>query len=151
MSSDIEQIIALSARYSHSLDNGEIESWLECWTSDGYFERFDSQPRARGHQALAEMASSLSIRGRHVTSDYAISVDGDSATQSSYCLFLDVGNGCSTVMFGTYRDRLRHTEDGWKFEERIFHPDYVADAPIFAVDYPAADGATPSMLGERED
>jgi hypothetical protein len=127
--------MTLSARYSHALDHGEVDEWLDCWTSDGYFERFDSEPRARGHAELAEMARALTIRGRHITSDYVVTVEGDVATQRSYCLFVDVDKDCSAVMFGTYRDRLRRTPDGWKFQERIFHPDYVAADRIFEAAY----------------
>jgi 3-phenylpropionate/cinnamic acid dioxygenase small subunit len=56
---------------------------------------------------------------RHMTTEAVIEIDGDEATQRSYLLFLDRAGGSTRVAnSGTYDDRLRRTENGWRFVSR---------------------------------
>ncbi|GAA4538537.1 nuclear transport factor 2 family protein [Pseudonocardia xishanensis] len=137
--SDRDEILELSARYMHALDLDDREAWLSCWTEDGYFERYRSTNRARGIEELGRRIFDKPERphGFHITSDFAVTVDGDTATVQCYLLFLNEQKRCEVSMFGIYRDRLRRTPGGWRYAERIFEPKYILESiPNVMVDAP---------------
>jgi hypothetical protein len=126
MTADVVDILSLAARYSHLFAARAIDEWLECWTEEGYFERFGTHVRAQGHEALGDMVRSLPFRGRHVNSDHVVTVDGDAATHRCYCVFIDPSAACAPLMAGVYEDQLERTAEGWKFAARVFSPDFIA-------------------------
>lgn len=119
---DIEQIKQLVAKYNFAFDNQDEAGYLACWTPDGYFERYNSRPRARGHVELAALVREFTVVGRHISSDFVIEVSGDTAVSENYCIYLDMKSPCEISMVGSYRDKLVRTAEGWKFSERIFEP-----------------------------
>ncbi|MEE4596033.1 nuclear transport factor 2 family protein [Streptomyces sp. DSM 41524] len=123
--SDRDAIMELSAKYMHTLDLGDRDGWLSCWTEDGYFERYKSTNRARGIEELGTLIFDKAPHGFHITSDYAITIDGDSATVQCYLLFINELKKCEVSMFGVYRDKVRRTADGWRYSERVFEPKYI--------------------------
>lgn len=65
------------------------------------------------------MFISYPITGRHVTTDFIIAVDGDTAHQSCYLLFFDGARQYQLHMFGVYEDELTKRNGSWRFRERV--------------------------------
>jgi ketosteroid isomerase-like protein len=115
---DIEAIKQLTARYNRAFDSKDFEGFLATWTEDGFFERSNAGRSYRGTEQLREMLATFDVRGRHVTSDYIVEVDGDSAHQACYLTYLDVADDFRVALFGDYSDDLVRTADGWRFRAR---------------------------------
>jgi len=120
---DIEAIKQLTARYNRAFDTKDFEAFLATWTEDGFFERSNAQRSYRGIEQLREMLATFDVRGRHVTSDYIVEVDGDNAHQACYLTYLDVENDFGVALFGDYSDDLVRTADGWRFRARRLRVD----------------------------
>jgi hypothetical protein len=115
---DIEAIKQLTARYNRAFDSTDVGGYLATWTEDGFFERSNAGRSYQGHEELRELVSTFPVDGRHVTSDFIITVDGDRAESSSHLMYLDREQGFSVVMFGIYADEVVRTDEGWKFRSR---------------------------------
>jgi ketosteroid isomerase-like protein len=115
---DIEAIKQLTARYNRAFDTKDYAGFLDTWTEDGFFERSNAGRSFRGTEQLREMLAGFDVRGRHVTSDYIVEVDGDSAHQACYLTYLDVADNFSVALFGDYSDELVRTPAGWRFRAR---------------------------------
>lgn len=115
---DIEAIKQLTARYNRAFDSTDVPAYLATWTEDGFFERSNAGRSYQGHQELEELVTTFPVDGRHVTSDYIVTVDGDRAESSSHLVYLDKEQGFSVSMFGIYADELVRTDEGWKFSSR---------------------------------
>jgi 3-phenylpropionate/cinnamic acid dioxygenase small subunit len=129
-SSDHEEIRQLLARYNFAIDFGEINSWVQTFTSNGVFSCLGMPEGAplggthRGADALRAYAEThFSInqgRARHWNWNLLIEGDNDSATMQCYLNAYSAGQG-DTALFrvtGVYRDRMVRTDDGWRFVER---------------------------------
>ncbi|HIF65357.1 MAG TPA: nuclear transport factor 2 family protein [Acidimicrobiia bacterium] len=129
-SSDHEEIRQLLARYNFAIDFGDIDSWVQTFTSDGVFSCLGMPEGAplggthRGADALRTYAEThFSInqgRARHWNWNLLIEGNNDSATMQCYLNAYSAGQG-DTALFrvtGMYRDRMVRTDDGWKFIER---------------------------------
>jgi ketosteroid isomerase-like protein len=115
---DIEAIKQLTARYNRAFDTKDFAAFLATWTEDGFFERSNAGRSYQGTEQLRELLATFEVRGRHVTSDYIVEVDGDSAHQACYLTYLDVSDNFSVAIFGDYSDDLVRTADGWRFRAR---------------------------------
>jgi ketosteroid isomerase-like protein len=115
---DIEAIKQLTARYNRAFDTKDFAGFLATWTEDGYFERSNAGRSYQGTEQLRELLATFEVRGRHVTSDYIVEVDGDSAHQACYLTYLDVSDNFSVAIFGDYSDDLVRTANGWRFRVR---------------------------------
>lgn len=120
---DYEAIRQLVARYNVAFDEIDVPGWLDCWTSDGFFERSNAGRAYEGTEQLTELLSTFNIKGRHVTTDFQIDVQGDTATMSCYLTYLDRANHHALAMFGVYADELRKVDGKWKFSSRRLEVD----------------------------
>jgi ketosteroid isomerase-like protein len=120
---DIEAIKQLSSRYNLAFDYGDVEAYLGCWTEDGFFERSNAGRSYQGHDQLRELITTFPVDGRHLTTNFIIEVDGDSARQSAYLAYLDKADGFAVNMFGVYADEIARDEDGWKYASRRLQVD----------------------------
>ncbi len=123
-------VLATLYAYAHSIDYGDEEGWVDCFTDDGAFDirsrvgHYGSR-RVVGRDALGEFISSHTrapeLWHKHMIVEPVIRIDGDTATASTYLFVLmDHDNRPLVRVFGRYRDRLRRCDDGrWRFEERI--------------------------------
>jgi hypothetical protein len=127
---DLEAIRDLNARYNHAFDNRQGELFASFWTEDCFGQRKNSEPKMKGRAAMAASAENWPVDGRHISTEAVIQLDGDSATQTIYCLFLDMAPPCEVSMFGIYEDKLVRTSEGWKFSERIFEPLYLRPSDV---------------------
>jgi uncharacterized protein (TIGR02246 family) len=114
---DIEQIMQLTARYNHAYDERDAEGWADCWTQDGHFTRANGE-QVEGRPALVELCRNAAVKGRHVTSDHVIEVDGDTARQTCYLQYMDRDNDFALLMFATYHDELVRQDGRWRFAAR---------------------------------
>ena len=115
---DFESIRQLTARYNRCFDDRDIDGWLACWTPDGEFEFLDSGRRILGHDALRANIETVQNTGRHVTTDFIITVDGDRATQSCQLCELGIDDTPVVRRFGRYEDHLTREAGAWHFRTR---------------------------------
>ncbi len=120
---DYEEIRQLVARYNVAFDDLDVEGWVSCFTPDGFFERSNAGRSYQGRDQLAELISGFDIRGRHVTTDFQIQLNGDVATMSCYLMYLDRANHHAVAMFGVYDDELVKVDGSWKFASRKLEVD----------------------------
>jgi 3-phenylpropionate/cinnamic acid dioxygenase small subunit len=94
-------------------------------------------PRGSADDAVQWLDRAMRViaASQHLISNITVKVDGDEATaRSSVFSPLVIGEGDrKEVMLngGTYSDRLRRTEDGWRITERIAQLAW-ADRPVRA-------------------
>lgn len=115
---DYEAIRQLVARYNVAFDELDVEGWANCFTEDGFFERSNAGRSYSGSAELKQLIREFPVKGRHVTTDFQIQVDGDTATMSCQLTYLDRANHHSIAMFGVYADELRRVNGEWKFTSR---------------------------------
>lgn len=120
---DYEAIRQLVARYNRAFDDLDDQGWVNCFTEDGFFERSNAGRSYQGSAELAELISGFPVTGRHVTTDFQISVEGDTARMSCYLTYLDRANNHSIAMFGVYADELVKVGGNWKFKSRLLEVD----------------------------
>lgn len=137
---DYELIRKVIARYAHSLDFGDFDGFVSCFTPDGSYETRGGSARLageyRGHAELRRFAEAdFKITGGHVRHSILntlIEGEGDTAYATSYLLITrdygePLGEGItphSTVGYtGTYVDKLVLREGRWLFERRTHRAD----------------------------
>jgi hypothetical protein len=123
---DYEAIRQLTARYNRASDEADVGTWLNCFAPNGSFERKNGQ-RFSGRDELRGLLENFPVRGRHITSDFTIEVDGDRARQACYLLFLDRDRNFELNMFGTYDDQLIKVDGNWFFVSRVLDVDDGSD------------------------
>jgi hypothetical protein len=146
-------IVGTLHRYAHSIDYGDEESWVDCFTEDGVFDvrsRHAHQLK-RYVQGRAELAAFIATHTRapelwhkHLLIEPVIQVDGDHATCVSYlAVVMEHDDAPVLRVFGRYRDRLVRGDDGrWRFAERIAEIESMrADLPPFVGGRPGGAGA----------
>ncbi|MDV7136525.1 SnoaL-like protein [Williamsia limnetica] len=114
---------ALLSRYTGLGDSGRVEEFAALFTEDGVLtvagRRFVGPDEivAFAEQSGAAMAAITSLLpgAHHVSSRMTELVSDDSATSQS--LFMFVGTS-GPDHWGTYRDHLIRTGDGWRFVSR---------------------------------
>jgi hypothetical protein len=119
---EYEAIRQLTARYNRASDEANVEAWLSCFVEDGSFARKNG-PRYQGHGELRGLLENFPVKGRHITTDFMIEVDGDAAQQSCYLMFLDRERNFALNMFGTYDDKLIRSDGKWLFVSRLLDVD----------------------------
>jgi hypothetical protein len=119
---DYEAIRQLTARYNRASDEADMDGWLSCFVPEGSFERKHGQ-RFSGHEELRGLLESFPVKGRHITTDFTIEIDGKRARQACYLLFLDRARNFELNMFGTYDDNLMKVDGKWMFVSRVLNVD----------------------------
>src|SRR5208337_1883904 len=120
---DREQIRDLYTRYALTLDSGQYDDWVDCFTDDGVFEspRFG---RHTGREGLRKFTSLYdeSLGGaqvRHVVTTVHFKIEGDRAVGGCYLTYYHSKNGKTQLAaIGHYEDKLRKAADSWRFESR---------------------------------
>jgi ketosteroid isomerase-like protein len=120
---DYEAIRRLSAEYNLAFDYKDLDGYLRCWTEDGYFERSNAGRGYRGTAELTEVFSTYDVDGRHITTNFIIDLDGDTARESAFLTYIDRASNWSVHMFGVYADELVRTADGWRYSSRRLQVD----------------------------
>jgi hypothetical protein len=122
--SDELAIAKTLAAYCHHLDDGDFSGLARLFTLDGSYSYGPAQVCGRSglESWFAEM-NPPERRGKHLTTNLVVDVEGDRAVASSDYLFLRFVDGTLTLLFsGRYRDELVRTEDGWRILSRVVTP-----------------------------
>lgn len=113
------------ARLALLADDGDLEAYVQLWTSDAAWE-MPGAPR-HGRDAIRQSALDRRRSGeagpgsatRHLVSTVAVTVDGDEAVAESYWQFITQTTTTPVLgMLGHYRDTLVRTDDGWRVARR---------------------------------
>jgi ketosteroid isomerase-like protein len=129
MGSDVDdrlEIRNLVAKIAHAADVGSVAEYVALLTDDVVWEL----PGAPPIVGIAAMTAGIEARRaagvtgpgshtRHVVSTVEVHVDGDRATSLAFFEFLTDCAGTPTVAgVGSYQDKLRRTDVGWKIVRR---------------------------------
>ena len=115
----------LVARYNYAIDEERPEEWVATFVPEGTFESTALGTHS-GADALLAFAKGYiaAFKGRHVTSDFVVDVDGDQARSRCYLIAVDNAAAKPTILAtAVYDDVLRRTSDGWRFVHRKVAPD----------------------------
>jgi SnoaL-like domain len=124
-------IISTLNRYCSSIDYGDLERFLDCFTEDAVwrrrFRRSDLRPPVefRGHAELAEFFArhthAPDYYHKHLTVQPEIDINGARATVRSYFVRIDENpEGPFIRAFGRYQDTMvKGAGDQWRFRERL--------------------------------
>lgn len=116
-------------RYGQTIDAGNEEGWIDCFTEDGTFfaqgrHATHTALDVTGREGLREFIAGHSRRPvafhQHCVVEPIITLDGDEATCDSY-LFVLMEHERAPVLrvFGRYHDVLVRCADGrWRFRRR---------------------------------
>lgn len=108
------------AEYCHTVDDGRFEAFAELWAEDAVVEVLGQRVEGRAAiRAWIEQAMPPDKRGRHVTVNSTLAVDGDRAEALSDFLFYD--RGWNVTAAGRYDDELVRDGDRWLFTRRTIH------------------------------
>ncbi len=121
----IEEIRALRARYNYAVDEGTPEEWAATFSKDGVFHALIPGQTPRGHAELAAfvpLCRATFGAMRHLTMNELIEVDGDTATQTAYLLFIAENNGVVDGTVCVFEDELVREDGAWKFADRKVRP-----------------------------
>jgi ketosteroid isomerase-like protein len=124
-SGPIEDRLSIRERfdsYSDAVTRQSLDDYLDCWTDDG--ARYGDGGECQGTEALRQhwhgiwkMLSQMAF----MTQVGSIVVDGMTATARSYCLeTLQLRDGTTRQLIGTYDDELRRVDDAWRFSTRRY-------------------------------
>jgi ketosteroid isomerase-like protein len=124
-SGPIEDRLSIRERfdsYSDAVTRQAVDDYLDCWTDDG--ARFGDGGECQGIDALRQhwhgiwkMLSQMVF----MTQVGSIVVDGATATTRSYCLeTLQLRDGTTRQLIGTYDDELRRVVGVWRFSVRRY-------------------------------
>ncbi|WP_159707245.1 nuclear transport factor 2 family protein [Arthrobacter sp. 18067] len=114
-------IVELSNAQMRSLDNHDIDAWLEAWIPDGKF--IATYGTFAGHRAIREfieghIAAGKEDGARHLMTNYVVEGDGDTAAVTCAVTKLQVDEPPFIIASGTYHDVVVRTQKGWRFESR---------------------------------
>jgi uncharacterized protein (TIGR02246 family) len=117
---DEDQVTRTLARYCQYLDDGDFDRWVELFTEDArlLFAGLTSEGRP-DIRAFMEQVQPPEGRGKHITANALVDVDGDSASAHTDYLFLrPTAEGLVPVATGRYHDELVRDGEGWRFRRR---------------------------------
>jgi uncharacterized protein (TIGR02246 family) len=117
---DEDRIRRTISEYSQRCDDGRFQEWSELFTEDGRFVVAGNA--TQGREPIRQMMAAMlppGSRGKHITSNTIVDIDGDRAASTTDYLFVrPAPTGPVIVAAGRYRDRLVRDGTSWRFEER---------------------------------
>ena len=123
--SDREQICDVLIRYATGIDTKDWSLFRTCFTDDvradyGEIGVWDGVDQITEYMSVTHAAMP---RTNHMMSNFAIDIDGDAASVTSYVhVVLIVSEDPFTWIdgVGQYADRFVRTADGWRIRERTY-------------------------------
>ena len=124
------EINNLFIRYATSLDHGDVDAVVGCFTADGVIESpiLGAFSGIDGIRAFAEHTARMKreegVQFRHVVADLVVRVDGDTAEATCYLLdFVTRNERTKLLSPGEYVCQLRRVDGAWRFVRRIVQMD----------------------------
>ena len=106
--------------YCQHLDDGDFDRWIELFTDDAVLRFADRT--AEGRPAIRQFMEQVQPpegRGKHITANSLVEVDGGSATAHTDYLFVrPTPRWLVPVATGRYYDELVRDGGGWRFRRR---------------------------------
>lgn len=123
-----DAILNLTARHNRCYTDGDRIGWVTTFRHSG--ARF-----TRDGEEFTDLAAAFDGgRGRLVTVDHDITVDGVNATQRCVALLFATGSDGATLRgTGRYRDELIYERGGWYFTSRELEWDSVSNGHALTV------------------
>lgn len=127
---DFEEVLGILSASAQTIDDGDVEAWLDCYTDTGTFayrpaegapEAFRLEGRDDRRQWFAQHRARLAVGSQvHVVANPRVMLDGDTAKgESTYFTLLARGDAIVVASSGRWLDRLVRDRDGrWRIEER---------------------------------
>jgi ketosteroid isomerase-like protein len=117
-----DAIAVLLAEYCHRCDDGDVDALLDRFTADATFVFADHA--VTGHEQLRawfESTQSPERRGKHITANVIITVEGDRAAAASDFVFYGTNREGRLVAMvaGRYTDDLVIDDGRWRFRRRV--------------------------------
>jgi len=124
------------AIYCHHCDDGAFAELVDQFTPHGSFSYQGEVVTGHEHlRAWFETRQPPARRGKHLTTNSVIDIDGDRAHAVSDFMFLRLVDGSASPVIaiaGRYRDELHRIGDRWLFDRREVQVMSVAsEAPGF--------------------
>jgi hypothetical protein len=129
-------ILECLAFYSHTLDNGDDEGWVQLFTPDAVWESFAKGAdtptlRYEGHDGIRKFAASMRARSdgrqvRHckVNTIFVELTDDLARIRSNGLLTMQAtGEAPGIALTGIYAETLRKTPAGWRIAHIALHTD----------------------------
>jgi uncharacterized protein (TIGR02246 family) len=124
----------LFTRYCCALDDGEVETVVDCFTEDAALKSpvvdIAGRDEIRAFAGRFATQRAAGTQFRHMVTNIAATIDGDRATATAYLLVLiSKGGGHRTLPPGRYDCELVNRHGRWRFSRRtVFHDHaYVLD------------------------
>jgi ketosteroid isomerase-like protein len=113
-------------RYATSLDRGDVDAVVACFTEDASLVS-PVMGEFFGHAGVRDFASRTArlkreagVQFRHVVSNLVVDVEGDRAQATCYLLDYRTRDGKTLLLSpGEYECTLRRTGGHWLFERRV--------------------------------
>lgn len=123
-----DAILNLTARHNRCYSDGDRGGWIMTFRHSG--ARF-----TRDGAEFTDLAAAFDgEKGRLVTVDHDITVDGINATQRCVALLFATGEDGTTLRAtGSYRDELIYERGGWYFTSRELQWDSVSSGHSLTV------------------
>jgi uncharacterized protein (TIGR02246 family) len=119
----------LFTRYCCALDNGEVETVVDCFTADAVLK--SPVIDLKGHEAIRAFAGRFAAQRaagtqfRHMVTNIAAEIDGDRATATAYLLVLiSKDSAHHTLPPGRYECELVKDGGTWRFSRRVVFHDH---------------------------
>jgi ketosteroid isomerase-like protein len=118
---DEREILRLAARYCHSADDRDVETFMSLWSDDAVWDvgahRFTGVTEIE--QAIRRQAASVET-ALHALSNSVIDVEShdDAFGRHDVITVTVLRDGRRMLLTGTYRDRYAREVDGWRISER---------------------------------
>jgi len=108
------------AEYSQRCEDGHFDRWAELFTEDARLV-FGEQT-TEGRTAIKTYMEGLqppAARGKHITANTLVDVDGSTATATTDYLFVRASTGgLVLIAAGRYHDQLVRDGSRWQFRQR---------------------------------
>jgi hypothetical protein len=122
--SDRDEITNLMARYCHTYDDGDLETWVQLFAHGAY--TFMGK-RFAGVQEIGDWIIPTSVRRgtRHIVFNVDLQIEGDRATaKSDFITVPRDATGTFKVdspesVWGRYDDAFERIDGSWCFRERV--------------------------------
>jgi uncharacterized protein (TIGR02246 family) len=110
----------LLAEYCHLADDGDYAGLADQFTDDGVFVFGDRVTTGRAAIQTWLAALPAERRGKHLTTNSVVDIDGAVArVVSDFVFFVKSGEAVVPELVGRYHDDLRRDNDGgWRFHRR---------------------------------
>jgi uncharacterized protein (TIGR02246 family) len=117
----------LFTRYCCALDNGEVETVVDCFTADAVLKSpvidIKGRDEIRAFAGRFAAQCKAGAQFRHMVTNVAVAIDGDRASATAYLLVLISKDGNHrTLPPGRYECELVKEAGTWRFSRRtVFH------------------------------